>query len=530
MNNIVLVGFMGSGKSTVGMALAQKLERPFVDLDGEIEAEAGRSISEIFAAEGETGFRQREGRGLARALRRDGAVIAAGGGAPLAEDNWRQMRAGNTVVALTAEPAELERRLEGSRGRPLLQPGTHAAIASLMPARTARYLEADLVVETDSHRPAELAERIAGSLPSAALRRVPVEVPGAAYEVVIGRSLSGLVESAARRFAGHGPILLVSDDRIFQAHGRPLVNRLTGIGVKAGVHLLPAGEPAKDLVVLAQIYHALAIEGVDRSGLIIALGGGTVGDVAGFAAATWMRGIRYLQVPTTLLAMVDSSIGGKTGINLPAGKNLVGAFHQPSGIFADLDSLFTLPDDDYRASIAEIIKAALVGDGAFVDWLQTNLSLLLERDPSALVEAVARAVAIKSRVVAADANETGQRAILNYGHTVGHALERALGFGAVRHGIAVAWGMEVAARMSTLIGRCPADVASVQHDLLRRAGLLATRPTVDRARLLDSLRHDKKAREGELRWVLLEDRGRAAFGLSVPAKLVNAALDEVLFQ
>jgi 3-dehydroquinate synthase len=348
--------------------------------------------------------------------------------------------------------------------------------------------------------------------------------------VVIGRNLAGLIASAARRFTQRGPILVVTDRRIFEACGKNLLTCLADAGVETNHQLVPAGEAAKDAAVLAQIYGALAQAPVDRGGLIIALGGGTVGDVAGFAAATWMRGIRYLQVPTTLLAMVDSSIGGKTGVNLPAGKNLVGAIHQPSGIFADLDSLSTLPDDDYRASTAEIIKAALVGDGAFVDWLQTNLSPLLERDPSALFEAVARSVAIKARVVAADPNETDRRAILNYGHTVGHALERALGFGAVRHGIAIAWGMEVAAGISALMGRCPVEVARLQHDLLRRAGLLAERPTVERTRLLESLRHDKKARDGELRWILLEDRGRAAFGVTVPARIVSAALDEVLFQ
>ena len=529
MNNIVLVGFMGSGKSTVGPELAGRLGRTFIDLDQEIEAEAGRPIPEIFADEGEIGFRQREQRGLVRALQRDGAVIAAGGGAPLAEDNWRQIREGNTVVALTAEPAELARRLERSSARPLLKPSTHAAIASLMPARSIRYFEADLLIETDGKAPTELAGRIASRLPSTPLRRITVDVPGAAHDVLIGRNLAGLVASAARRLTQRGPAMLLTDRQIFEAHGNALLACLAEAGVKTSVHLVPAGEAAKDLEVLAQIYGALGRAGVDRGGLLIALGGGTVGDVAGFAAATWMRGVRYLQVPTTLLAMVDSSIGGKTGINLPSGKNLVGAVHQPSGVFADLDSLSTLPDDDYRAALAEIIKSALVGDVAFVEWLDTNLSPLLKRDSGALLEALAQTVGIKARVVANDPHESGQRAVLNYGHTVGHALERAFGFGAIRHGIAVAWGMEVAARISTLMGRCPAEVAQAQHSLLQRAGLLATRPTVDRALLLESLRHDKKARAGELKWVLLEDRGRAAFGVSVPTAIVNSALDQVLF-
>lgn len=530
MNNIVLVGFMGSGKSTIGHELAGHLGRRFLDLDGEIEAEAGRPISEIFAAEGEPGFRERERRRLASALERDGAVIAAGGGAPLADDNWRQMRAGNTVVALTAEPAELERRLAGSNHRPLLQPTAGAAIAALMPSRSARYLEADLVVRTDGYPPTEVAARIASLLPSTPLRRIKVQIPGAEHEVVIGRNLQGVIASAARRLAQGSSSLLVTDRRIFEANGDRLMAALRDAGVRARVHLVPPGEAAKDPAVLAQIYDALGQAGIDRGGLLIALGGGTVGDVGGFAAATWMRGIRFLQLPTTLLAMVDSSIGGKTGINLPSGKNLVGAVHQPSGIFADLESLSTLSEDVYRAAMAEVIKAALIGDAGFVDWLESNLSVVLERNPEALLDAVARSVAIKVRVVTADPYEAGERAILNYGHTVGHALERALGFGAIPHGIAVAWGMEVAARISLLMRRCQPEVADLQHNLLQRAGLLRSRPTVDQARLQDSLRHDKKARAGTIGWVLLEDRGRAAFAVCVPAEVVNAAIDEVLFR
>jgi 3-dehydroquinate synthase len=267
---------------------------------------------------------------------------------------------------------------------------------------------------------------------------------------------------------------------------------------------------------------------MDRQGALIALGGGTVGDVAGFAAATWMRGIRYIQMPTTLLAMVDSSIGGKTAINLPAGKNLVGAIHQPAAIFCDLDYLATLPDADYRASLAEVIKAALIADRSFVDWLVVNLPAVLRREPSAVREAVVRAIAIKAAVVAQDPQETGVRAILNYGHTVGHALERAAGYGTLRHGEAVAWGMEVAARISLRTGACGPETVAVQHSLLRGAGLLADRPAVGHAELIEAMRHDKKSRAGEVRWVLLRDIGRAEYGQSVEPSMVASSLAEVL--
>lgn len=528
MNNIVLVGFMGSGKSTIGHELAGHLGRRFLDLDGEIEAEAGRPISEIFAAEGEPGFRERERRRLASALERDGAVIAAGGGAPLADDNWRQMRAGNTVVALTAEPAELERRLAGSNHRPLLQPTAGAAIAALMPSRSARYLEADLVVQTDGYPPAELAARIASLLPSTPLRRIKVQIPGAEHEVVIGRNLHGVIASAARRLAQGSSCLLVTDPRIFEANGERLMAALGDASVGTRVHLVPPGEAAKDPAVLAQIYDALGQAGIDRGGLLIALGGGTVGDVAGFAAATWMRGIRFLQVPTTLLAMVDSSIGGKTAINLPAGKNMAGAVHQPSAIFCDLEYLASLPERDYRASLAEVIKAALIADRAFVRWLWKNMPAVVGRDPAALQNAVARALRIKAGVVSRDPFERGERAILNYGHTIGHALERAMGFGRIRHGEAVAWGMEVAARISQLTGNCSESPVHIQHELLEAAGLLTDRPAVERSALTDALRHDKKSRSGEPRWVLLRDFGRANYACVVEQSIVASAIAEVL--
>jgi shikimate kinase / 3-dehydroquinate synthase len=531
---VILVGFMGSGKSTVGPHLAQRLERPFVDLDDVIEADAGRSVAEIFSSEGEAGFRERESRCLQGALARDGSVVAVGGGAPMREDNWARIRSGNTVVALMAEPAELARRLNGSSVRPLLQPGAPSVIATLLPGRLSRYLEADVVVKTDGIDPVEVAEQVHGRLSRGGLQRILIDVPGLAHEVTVGYGLTHLVPAALRKLnpspseGQGGGLLIVSDNVIAARHAQPLIDALASDGVPARLHLVPAGEAAKKLAVLAGIYNALAAAGIDRQGVLIALGGGAVGDVTGFAAATWMRGIRYLQLPTTLLAMVDSSIGGKTAINLPAGKNLVGAVHQPSAIFCDLAYLATLPDEEYRASLAEVIKAAIIADRSFADWLIANLPAVLRREPAAVREAVGRAIAIKAAVVAEDPQENGARAILNYGHTVGHALERAAGFGKLRHGEAVAWGMEVAAQISVRTGACAPESAAMQRALLRDAGLLAERPAVAHEKLIDAMRHDKKSRAGELRWVLLREIGRAEYGRSVDPAVVEASLAEVL--
>jgi 3-dehydroquinate synthase len=322
--------------------------------------------------------------------------------------------------------------------------------------------------------------------------------------------------------------MLVTEPRVLQLHAQPLRDHLAADGLRVALHVVPSGEKAKTIEALADLYNALGIAGVDRQGVVIALGGGTVGDVAGFAAASWMRGIRYFQVPTTLLAMVDSSIGGKTGINLSAGKNMAGAVHQPEAVFADLEYLSTLPESDYRSALAEIIKSALIADQSFTRWLAMHLEALLGRSSGAMHQAVAQTIAIKAAVVSQDPNETGPRAILNYGHTVGHALERALGYGALTHGQAVAWGMEVAARIAVTTGRCTDEVAATQHALLHEAGLLEGRPSVGRRELLEALSHDKKARAGELRWVLLRGLGNAEYGCAVASEVVLEALAEVL--
>jgi shikimate kinase / 3-dehydroquinate synthase len=528
LNNVVLVGFMGSGKSTVGPPLAQQLGRPFVDLDDVIEADAGRSVADIFSSEGEAGFRERESRCLRRVLEHDGTVLAVGGGAPMREDNWARIREGNCVVALMAEPAELTRRLNGSTDRPLLQPGAPSVIASLLPHRLSRYQEADLVIRTDGRDPLEVARQVYERLSGGGLERIRINVPGSPHEVTVGSHLTHLVMAALDRMQASGTILIVSDPEVADRYGRPLMDALASGGLRARLHLVPAGEPAKELDVLSAIYGTLAAAMVDRQGVLIALGGGTVGDVAGFAAATWMRGIRYLQLPTTLLAMVDSSIGGKTAINLPAGKNLVGAVHQPSAIFCDLDVLTTLPDEDYRASLAEVIKAAVIADRSFVDWLMANLPAVLRRDPPAVREAVGRAIRVKAAVVAQDPHEDGLRAILNYGHTVAHALERAAGFGRLRHGEAVAWGMEVAGHLSVSTGTCSPEAVRPQHALLRDTGLLASPPAIARTAVLDAMRHDKKSRAGELRWVLLREIGRVEYDRRVDPSMVEASLAEVL--
>jgi shikimate kinase / 3-dehydroquinate synthase len=528
MNNVVVVGFMGSGKSTVGPLLAARLQRPFIDLDTVIESEAGMPLGGIFARDGEAGFRRREREAVERVTQREREVIAVGGGAPLNPDNWRRLRAGNCVVALTASRRTLAARLDGVRDRPLLEGGVDAALDQLLPARTPRYLAADLVIDTDPLTPVAVAEAIAGALPDGALERVEVRIPGAAHEITIGARLQGLIGPALRRVGVTGGVAIATDASVGPRHAPAVETALRAAGFHPQCHAFPSGEAAKTMDAVRDFYRFLGEHGIDRQGAVIALGGGAVGDAAGFAAATWLRGVPLLHLPTTLLAMVDSSIGGKNGINLEAGKNLVGTVHQPCAILIDTAYLETLPEREYRAAWAEIIKSGIIADTELFETVLKGRSAISARDPHLLQDVIARTCAVKARVVAADPFEQGDRAILNYGHTVGHALEAALGYGAIPHGEAVAWGMQVAADLSVSSGRCAPQTRDRQAEVLRAYGLLDTRPRIDRTRLLEAMRHDKKRRDGEIGWVLLEEIGRAVYGCRVAWSDVEASLDAVL--
>ena len=528
MNNVVLIGFMGAGKTTVGRLLAQQLGRPFVDLDDVIVREAGKPVVTIFEEEGEQGFRRRESDCLEVVLSQDDQVVAVGGGAPMAAENWRQIRDRNCVVALTASPETLQSRLDGTSSRPLLKAGVAEALSALLPTRRSRYRDADLVVCTDDLVPEALAARIATALPQRGLHRIPVAISDAPHEIILGTGLAHLIDPILAKAGATGMIAIVSDDAVGPVLAPALENTLQAAGRTTLRFLLPAGETAKSLERVRALYEFLAASGLDRRGAIVALGGGVVGDVAGFVAATWLRGVRYMQMPTTLLAMVDSSIGGKTGVNLATGKNLVGAVHQPVAILSDLTYLDTLPDREFRAAWAEIIKSAIIGDASLFERLGSARALLMAKDPTTLPDVIAWTCAFKAQVVSEDPYERGRRAILNYGHTVGHAIEAATGYRRLLHGEAVGWGMRVAGRLSLRLGVCSESAVDAQEEMLQAYGLLPPLPALDRARLKDAIRHDKKSRGGEPRWVLLRDIGIAESGYRVSESDVDAVLQDVL--
>ncbi len=472
-DHVLLVGMMGAGKTTVGRLVAELLGRPYVDSDVEVEQATGMSVPEMFAVSGEPAFRAAESKALADAAHRAiPSVISVAGGAVLDPANRRLLASAGSVVWLRATPETLVARLGRGEGRVLLRPDPATAVPRLIAERYPLYAElASATVDVDGLEPRAAADTLLAAL----VRRVPVEVPGRPYETLVGpgalRRLGALLPDRVRR-AG-----VVSQEGI-------------GVEVDLGVDVvrvtIPDGEGAKSLRTIEDLCRAFARAGITRHDVVVAVGGGVVTDVAGFAASCYHRGLDLVNVPTTLLAQVDAAIGGKTGVNLPEGKNLVGAFWQPLGVVCDTATLSTLPEREWRSGLGEMAKYAFLG----VDDL----------DRLPLPEQVARCVACKASVVADDERESGRRMILNYGHTLGHAVEAASlarPGGGLRHGEAVGIGLVFAARLARLLGRI--DDARVERhvEVVAGYGLPTEIPAgADPAELLAWMARDKKATEG----------------------------------
>jgi 3-dehydroquinate synthase len=353
---------------------------------------------------------------------------------------------------------------------------------------------------------------------------VEVALGGRSYPIWIG---PGEIAAATRwRSALRGRhVLVVSNDIV-----APLYLARVEAGLQGFQHaalILPDGESHKTLARTADVFEALADLGASRDATIIALGGGVIGDLAGFAAACWMRGIDFVQMPTSLLAMVDSSVGGKTGVNLPAGKNLVGAFHQPRAVVIDTDVIASLPAREYVSGLAEVVKYGALGDAAFFAWLEANAAALAARDAAAVTHAIAVSCRHKAGVVGRDEHENGERALLNFGHTFAHALETETGYGTLLHGEAVAIGMLMAAQLSSDLGRAPRADAERLRALLLALGLPVTAPACDPERLLGLMRLDKKNLGGQLRLILWRGIGDAELVPGIEPAAILAAITRV---
>ncbi len=343
------------------------------------------------------------------------------------------------------------------------------------------------------------------------------------YPLYIDSNIIASTDIYRQHISGRN-VLIVSDENTAPHYLPALTEALSGYRC---THLsLPAGEAHKTLATVSSIYDQLMTDRFDRNSTLIALGGGVVGDICGFAAATYQRGVRFIQVPTTLLAQVDSSVGGKTGVNHPMGKNMIGAFHQPACVIADMQTLTTLPERELKAGLAEVIKYGLIDDPEFFSWLETNLDNLLALEPASLTQAVTRCCENKARIVASDEREKGQRALLNLGHTFGHAIENACGYGVWLHGEAIAAGMCLAAQFSVALGHLPQSSLPTIESIFSKTGLPVTPPAeMTGKQCLDLMSRDKKVRDNVLTLVLMQGIGEAFLSNDYDQNILAKTLD-----
>ncbi|MET8484955.1 3-dehydroquinate synthase [Streptomyces tendae] len=517
---IVLVGPMGVGKSTVGQLLAERLGTGYRDTDEDIVTAQGRAIAEIFVDEGEAAFRALEKKAVRTALAEHEGVLALGGGAILDADT-RALLAGQRVVYLSMDVEEAVKRTGLNAARPLLAVNPRKQWRELMEARRHLYEEvATAVVATDGRTPEEVTQ---AALDAVELTLSPggrpqdprpedavvsdvtrIEIGGTAgsdpYEVLVGRQLlgelGGLIGTKAKRVAVIHPEALAETGDALRAD-------LAEQGYEAIAIQVPNAEEAKTAEVAAYCWKALGQSGFTRTDVIVGVGGGASTDLAGFVAATWLRGVRWIAVPTTVLAMVDAAVGGKTGINTAEGKNLVGSFHPPAGVLCDLAALDSLPVNDYVSGLAEVIKAGFIADPAILD--------LIESDPQAArtpagphtAELIVRSIKVKAEVVSSDLKEAGLREILNYGHTLGHAIEKNERY-KWRHGAAVSVGMHFAAELGRLAGRLDDATADRHRAILEAVGLPLHYRYDQWPKLVENMKVDKKSRGDLLRFIVLD--------------------------
>lgn len=545
--NIVLIGFSGSGKTSAGQALARRLGWAFVDTDDAIVAADGRPIPRIFREDGEARFRELERAAVAQCCAATRTVISTGGGAPVDPRNRTLLREGNHVVWLDAPPETLHARLLADHGgpeRPLLQSNDPLRrISELREARLPVYrATATLIVQTDGLTPDQVADRIIQELGMAELARpaphleqnaagvstpAPQAIEPSIHPLVSGMGCLAALGEHMRALGLRGRAFVVTDSHVAPHHARPACAALEHSGFAPELYVLPAGEESKSLDAAIRLYGWLAERRAERRDCIVALGGGVVGDTAGFVAATYLRGMPLVQVPTTLLAMVDSAIGGKVAVNLPQGKNLVGAFYQPRLTFIDTALAATLPRREQASGWAEVIKTAIIFDDALVRRLEALPGL--DASPCDVLEIVRACAACKARLVVEDERDQGRRAVLNYGHTIGHALEAATGYGRLLHGEAVAVGMTGAVRIAQATGFLEEpELVERQDALLRRFDLPLACPGVSPDAILRAMAFDKKAVGARLRWVLPRGSGRMEYGLEVPEEIVAQIVETLV--
>ncbi len=503
--NIVITGFMGTGKSTVAEIVARKLNRPLVDMDREIETRAGFSIPQIFRREGEAAFRDLERQLTHELALRHGLVIATGGGALVDADNREMMSQHGIVICLNASKADIRARIglqSENQNRPLA-----ADWEAHFDARRGAYAQIHHQIMTSGRTPADIAADILALADDALYVRTPA---GGGYPIHIGGGLLRRIAADPEAAGLTGHVAVVTNETVAPLYGEALAAGLPN----ANLIVVRDGEAHKNLDTVREIYDELLSLGADRRTTLLALGGGVIGDMAGYAAATYMRGIPLVQVPTTLLSMVDSSVGGKVGVDLPQGKNLIGAFKQPRRVIIDTEVLASLPELQWRCGMAEVIKHGLIARPALLEpelWQPEEAAYLARQ-----------AVQVKIDIVEVDPYENGVRAHLNLGHTFGHAIEKATNY-AVPHGEAVAIGTMKAALLSRNLGFIDDHLVGQIQKTLWQIGL-PTDIALDPFRWYAAMSTDKKWQSGTSRLVVLKGLGEAAVVAGLPRDDIIAVL------
>ena len=552
-SRIFLVGLSGSGKTTAGRLLAERLGWNFEDTDEIIERDSGRTVTEIFRDDGEEAFRALEVEALRETTAREHVVVATGGGAVTTAEGRQAMGEG-FVVWLSVSPEEAARRLgddPSTPDRPLLQGDPRGRLEALLQARVEFYRAADAAIDVDGlsaegvaaelanlwsewqHHPLPPGERAYGRTTGPGGRRTQntpepvayVRTPGSTYPVIVADGAFESLGAVCREANCNGRAFVVSDTAVGPLFVSRAEDALEAAGYTVNSFLIPAGEAHKTIETVQLVYDWLIGRRVERSDFVVCLGGGVVTDLAGFAAATCLRGIDFVHLPTSLLGMADAAIGGKTGVDHPKGKNMIGAFAQPKAVLIDPLVLRSLPERHLRNGWAELIKHGLILDeGLFRDLEDAAV----EGPPMMSAELIARSVAIKAEVVSDDEREAGRRTLLNYGHTVGHAIEAVTGFSEYLHGEAISVGMRVAGMISNEMGLLSDDELARQQALFRRFELPESAPGLDVDAVIEATLLDKKVRGGSVRWVLLEGIGNAVTRDDVPPDVKRRAVESVV--
>jgi len=521
---IVLTGFMGTGKTSVGKALSSELGYEFVDTDTLIEKREGMAISLIFKKKGEEYFREVEQATVEEVSRKNRVVIATGGGVIKNKINVDNLGKRGVIVWLKANPEIILKRvmLEGGK-RPLLDVKEPLdEINKLLSERLKFYEQADASVDTNYITPRETAHEIIELLGLDG-QEVTVDLGDRSYDILIG---SRMLERLGLRLKEFRPtkVAIVSNKTIFPLYKDILLKSLGAYNIVPEIFLIPDGEEYKDLLWTYHLHGELLKAKFDRSSLLIAVGGGVIGDITGFVASTYMRGIKFIQVPTTLLSQVDSSVGGKTGVNHPLGKNMIGTFYQPSLVMVDIDTLKTLPHKEFLSGMAEVIKYGIIADRDLFDYLKTNKHDILSLGDS-IIHIIKRSCAIKADVVSNDEQESGLRAILNFGHTIGHAIETVTGYKRYLHGEAIAIGMCAAAELAVKSGICNPTATSHIRELIESYNLPALIPDdLNATEILGAMEIDKKVKAGKINLILPESIGTVRIEDNVNREIIRAVL------